>query len=182
MTVLFSKSDFDVRSLAELMEAIPPALPLLEVLTAIGRRLQAGKGTASEPSPYTASTQNQTVEEVCKVLNELLQGAAGAKGKKKELFSPYSGNLKAIEKIRRADIFAQFERYKDKFKIKQWQAIVLYYQMELNQNQIAKKFGIVRQAVSNLLKRAKDKKDKLDKDRRGEAYEHLRKKKKDDDE
>jgi RNA polymerase sigma factor (sigma-70 family) len=122
------------------------------------------------------------VEEMCKVLNELLQGATEAQGGKKELFNPYSGNLKVIEKIRRADVFAQFERYKDKFKAKPWQTIVLYYQMELNQEQIAKKLGIVRSAVSNRLKRARDKKDKLDKDRRREAYEHLQKKGKYNDE
>ena len=165
---------------AALIEALPSALPLLEVLTAIGHSLQAGEKTAAKSSPSSASIQNQTVEEVCKMLNELLQGATGAQGKRKELFNPYSGNLKVIEKIRRADVFAQFEHYKDKFKTKTWEAIVLYYERELSEKEIAEKLGVGRSAISNRLKRAKDKKDELDKERRREAYEELRKQKKDD--
>ena len=132
--------DFDHRFGAELIEALLPALPLLEKLTAIGHGLQAGKKTAAKSSLYSAFTQNQTVKEVCKVLNELLQGAAGVESKPEKLFDPYSGSLKAIEKHRRADVFEQFERYKDKFRAKAWQTIVLYYQGELSEEQISQIF------------------------------------------
>ena len=77
-------------------------------------------------------------------------------------------------------MFEQFERYKDKFKEKAWQTIVWYYQGELSEEQIAEKLGIGRSAVSNRLKRARDKKEQFDKERRREAYEELRKQKKDD--
>jgi predicted DNA-binding protein YlxM (UPF0122 family) len=180
MTEPAVQRDFDANFWAELIEALPQAMPLLEKLTTLGRSLMPQKETAAKSSPYSASTQNQALEEVCTMLHELLQGDIGAEGKPEKLFDPYSGSLKAIERHRRRDVFAQFERYKDKFRKKTWQTIVFYYLRELSEKEIARKFGIGRSAVSNRLKRARDKKDKLDKDRRREAYEELRKQKKDD--
>jgi predicted DNA-binding protein YlxM (UPF0122 family) len=175
-----SQHDFGPQLLAKLQEGLPAALPLLEMLTAIGRALKTAEDAASNSPRRKASKGSQISEEVSAGIQELLREDIKAESKPEKSFNPYFGTSKSIEKRRRRNVFEQFERYEDKFRAKQWEVVVLFYKEEMSEEEIGRKIGICRTAVCNRLKRARDRKDALDKESRYEAYEQLRKQKKDD--
>jgi predicted DNA-binding protein YlxM (UPF0122 family) len=180
MTDSKQQLDFDRHSVEEFKKRFLRDLPALERILVTIHEFCYQKGSSEVELPCHSCPSEENCNGKCEKLKKYQGGDYKGRGARESLSGFNIDTLVVIEKIRRTDVFKQFEPYKDKFKKKTWEAIFLYFQEGLSEQEIAKKVGVGRSAISNRLKRAKDKKEQFDKDLRGEAYEQLRKQKNDD--
>ena len=75
---------------------------------------------------------------------------------------------------RLADIFEEYEVVKGKLTPKQWQAVVLRFRSGLSEAEIASRLGTNRSAVHGLLQRARERKDRWQRQLRKEAVVGMR--------
>ena len=181
-----TQSGFDACTATELKVTLREALPYLEKLIAVIHRFygygvspQCNKITQTPLSsklPCISCPKVETCVEPCEGLNKLLPETTKGRGHRENLSGLHVNTLESIERARRSDIFELYEKCKHLFRPKQWQVICLYYHEEKTEKQIANILCKSRSTVSDLLRRAKKRKEEYDKILRQEGFEQLAKK------
>jgi len=129
--------------------------------------LLLGKTTSS---PCTGCQSRPTCKEPCEALLHHLPGATAGRGHSENLTEAHIETLDARERTRRSDVFAQYEACQDIFTPKQWQAVCLHYKEGKSLAEIAGLLSKSRSTVSDLLTRARERKEACEKKRREEFF------------
>jgi predicted DNA-binding protein YlxM (UPF0122 family) len=134
------------------------------------------KPLEGESLPCNSCSQIDECKEPCGRLNALLPGVHNGKGRTENLTGLHSNTLQEKERIRRSDIFDQYQLWKDDFTKCQWIVVELYYRECMTEEQIAKKVGKARSTVNGLLNRAKRRKEIRGRQLRWETRDQMKKK------
>lgn len=121
-------------------------------------------------------SHRSTCSEPCAFVDELLPGIHKGRGTRENLTGFYPECLEEIERDRRSDLFAWYKEHEDLFSQKQWLVIYLYYKCSYSEVEIARRMGIARSTVSDLLNRAKKRKRCEEKEIRKEISKCLEEK------
>lgn len=180
MTDYGPQPDFHPHWIAELMEALLSALPLLEKLVAMGHRIRTEDATATTALPCHSCAESNC-NGPCDRLNTFLGGDYQGRGRRENLTGLFPNTLQEIERIRQQDIFKQYALWKDDFTKFQWPVVELFYNYGLSEERIAKVLGKSRSTINGLLNRAKRIKEEREKRLRRETRNQLRKKEEDNE-
>ena len=128
-----------------------------------GNRSPSGEqqgGTKGAESPCTNCQYRSECKEPCEKLEAFLPSVTAGRGSKENTTGLRVETLKDYEHTRRLDILQEYQSCKEHFTAKQWEVICLCYGQGLTQEQIAIATGKKRSAISGLLGRATDAKDR----------------------
>lgn len=172
----------DAQEMAEFLAIAREALPHLETLVMACRKLFGEAKSESKPSPCEACSDECEHTEPCRELEKYLSGihsgklhGEGTSGLKLDLIRDNSSNsedelnennntkydhskLKHIEKVQSIDVFGEYQKCFNIFTFQQREALYLHYKEGLSITMIAKNLGKAKSGVSELLKRAEQRK------------------------
>lgn len=174
MTDSKPQPDFAPRSFEKVIETLRQALPLLEKLAVAGCSFDSEK-SRSEFLLCNSCSKQQNCLELCDALKAMLPGIHQGRGHREHFSKLDADDLKSFRKVRFSDIFEQYQDCQHIFTHKQWVVLCLYYRDGKTEEQIAKLLRKGRTTVSDLLNRARRRKEKYDKKVRREMFEHLKK-------
>ena len=158
----------------EAIEALRRALPYMERLVKCAQALVDEPEIATERCPCDSCTSESTCQKPCQLLEAHLPGKYQGKGHRENLTESFPETLQGVERTRRTDMFGGFQSCQHIFTARQWEVIYLYYHEAKNQKQIAAELAKKRSAVSDLLRRARARKEQHNKRLRQEQLRFLR--------
>ena len=155
----------------EAIEALRRALPYLEALVRCADALAGELEITMEHCPCDSCPRQATCRKPCELLEAHLPGKHSGRGHRENLIGLFPETLQGVHRTRQTDLFGGFQSCQHIFTGKQWQCITLYYRDGKNQKEIAEETGKKRSSVSDLLRRARNRKEQYVKDLR---QEHVR--------
>lgn len=181
MTNSQSQPDFDSASVRPLLETLRQVLPGLERLVKAYHDFLPDPAASTQPSVCNSCPDKETCTEPCDDVRKALPKVNQGRGRHENLTGLHPETLQEVERLRISEIFHEYEKCKEIFTPKQWLVIYLYYDERMTEEQIAGLLGKARTTISDLLNRAKRKKDQHEKQIRAEKLEYLEKEKEKDD-
>jgi len=177
---------FGARLVTELLERLPPALLLLEMLVALGHGLTAEETARSTPLPCTSCPKSGTPHEPCNRLEVYLDSIHKGKLHGEKTIGMNLGQVRdrkavpgqddgdeaasqidrgTFRNYRKVESFDAMESYKQCWHLlspKQREVVHLHYGEGKSESEIATLLERKRNTVSGLLKRAKKTKEEHD--------------------
>ena len=172
MNIRSSEADLDTRYLEELQKQLVREIPSLDRLLVLIHQLCELKVNTREILPCNDCHNPQDCES-CYRWNALLPALNQGKGRRENLTGLHVGTLQGKERIRRRDIFEQYELWKDDYTQAQWEVIEMYYNQGMSEQQISKILGKKRSAINGRLNRARNKTEERQKQLRRETREQM---------
>jgi predicted DNA-binding protein YlxM (UPF0122 family) len=168
--------EFRPPSYVDVREALREALPSLRKLVEVGQNLFGGETPPYTSFPCASCPTKEGCSQPCDALNALLPGVYAGRGHREHLTELDPDDLEDFRKVRILQIFEQYEPCRHIFTPKQWTILYLYYHDGKKEEQIAREIGKARTTVSDLLIRARRRKENFDKKMRREKLDYLKRK------
>ena len=171
-----SQPDSNLSSVAELRETFCQLLPSLEKFILLAREFCGQNTAVSKPQLCKSCPERDICSEPCVRLQELLPKINSGRGKHENGSEFHDSTLIKIQEEKHLDVFNEYEACKQIFTDKQRVTICLYYRDGKTLSEIAKELDKAISSIDERLKRARNRKEKYDRQLRTERLDYLRKK------